>query len=161
MVRSCCTVMTGSLWIKYFSRTQYLSRVYRWATPAGEVMAHSKFCIYRITLFLLSLKEESWGADMPVPYYVFVQYNSSKVVLSKNILTVVRLIMLSVFVWITDLPRTSQGPSSLLQLCHRARNPIIFCSVPVCNLKTGSSDSECRCQEHSWAQDRSVASPLW
>lgn len=84
----------------------YPSGVYSWATPAGDIMVHSKFCIYRITLFLLSLKEESRGADMPVPYYVFVQYNSLKVVLSKNILTVVvGVITLSEFVWITDLLR--------------------------------------------------------
>lgn len=84
----------------------YPSGVYSWATLAGEIMEHSKFRIYRITLYLLSRKEESRGADMPVPYYVFLQYNSLKVVLSKNILTVVvGVITLSVFVWITDFLR--------------------------------------------------------
>ena len=109
----------------------YPSGVYSWATPAGEILVPSKFCTYRVTFFLLSLKEESWGADIPVPQYVFVQYNSLKVVLSKNLLTVVGVTMLSVFVWITDLLRMSQGPAPLLQLCHCTCNPIIFCPVPV------------------------------
>lgn len=51
---------------------------------------------------------------MLLAYYVFIRYNSLKVVLSKEILAVfMGVIMLSVFVWITELLRMSQGPASL------------------------------------------------
>ena len=98
---------------------------------------------------------------MPVAYYLFIQYNSLKVVLSKKTLTVIMgVVVPSVFVWVTNLLRTSQGQACLFQLCHCIGSRVVFCAVPECYLKTWSSSTECSCQGLSLAANYSVAPPL-
>ena len=53
-------------------------------------------CVY-LTLSSYLAEQESLSSDMLVACYLFIQYNSLKVVLSKKTLTI------GVFVWVTNL----------------------------------------------------------